>query len=65
MAEMSDATAQPRANLQYVCDMLDQLRRVAAPTGGPVLLYLLDMAKLEAAEQLKRETRDKPGSAET
>ena len=41
-----------RANLQYVRDMLEQLRVVSGAPEGSVLGYLMEMARLEAERQL-------------
>ncbi|KQT60434.1 MULTISPECIES: hypothetical protein [unclassified Aureimonas] len=43
----------PRDNLKYVSDMLEQLKVLSAGSGGPFLTYLLDMAKTEASERLR------------
>jgi hypothetical protein len=43
-----------RHNLRYVRDMLEQLAVVAGAEGGPFLVYLIDLAREEAAEKLRR-----------
>lgn len=60
---MPETRPDPRDNLKYVCDMIDQLRVIAAQSGGPFLAYLLDMAKAEANERL-RDPRYRPGSGQ-
>ena len=42
-----------KANLEYVCDMLVQLKVVASSSGGPLLVYLIDLAQNEAADRLQ------------
>lgn len=43
-----------RANLEYVRDMLEQLKVVSGAKSGAMLIYLLDLAKLEAEERIAR-----------
>ena len=49
---MAPDTQDTRANLQYVRDMLEQLRVVSGAPEGSVLGYLMEMARLEAERQL-------------
>lgn len=50
---MAEHGHDPADNLKYVSDMLEQLKVLAAASGGPFLCYLLDMAKTEANERLR------------
>ncbi|MBP0615400.1 hypothetical protein [Jiella mangrovi] len=43
-----------RANLEYVRDMLDQLKVVSGAKSSAMLVYFLDLAKLEVEDQLAR-----------
>ncbi|WP_167591610.1 hypothetical protein [Jiella endophytica] len=43
-----------RANLEYVRDMLEQLKVVSGAKSGAMLIYFLDLAKLEAEERIAR-----------
>jgi hypothetical protein len=49
---MAPDTQDSRANLQYVRDMLEQLRMVSGAPEGSVLSYLMEMARLEADRQI-------------
>lgn len=51
---MSETTSDGSHNLRYVRDMLEQLTVVAGGEGGPFLVYLIDLARHEAAEKLRR-----------
>ncbi len=51
---MSQLTTDGVDNLQYVYDMLEQLEIVASGSGGPFLVYLIDLARHEASEKLQR-----------
>ncbi|WP_157944554.1 hypothetical protein [Mangrovicella endophytica] len=41
--------------LQYVCDMLDQLKAMSGAAKGSILITLMDMAKLQAESELVAE----------
>lgn len=56
---MSHVPSNPQANLHYVRDMLEQLKVVSGTQGGPLLLYLIDMAKHEAMIEIQRHA-DRP-----
>ncbi|UIJ73639.1 hypothetical protein [Aurantimonas sp. HBX-1] len=49
---MASNSQDTRANLQYVRDMLEQLRVVSGAPDGSILAYLMEMARLEADRQL-------------
>jgi len=51
---MSNKADELRENLQYVSDMIEQLKVVSGLQNGAMLLHLLDMAKLEADQQIER-----------
>lgn len=51
---MAQMPVEPRHKLQYICDMLEQLRMLAPLQVGPMLPYFLDMARIEASEALVR-----------
>ncbi|MAU98297.1 MAG: hypothetical protein CMP81_20855 [Fulvimarina sp.] len=51
---MSSTTGEVRANLEYVRDMLEQLKVVSGVAPGDMLLYFLDMGKMEVEERLAR-----------
>lgn len=53
---MSEQDHSPGDSLKYVCDMIEQLKVVAGGSGGPFLIYLLDMASAEANERLRAMT---------
>jgi len=44
---MKEGDGSSRANLEYVRDMIEQLKVVSGAEKGAILLYFLDMAKLE------------------
>ena len=45
---MKEDDGDPRANLEYVRDMIEQLKVVSGAEKGAILLYFLDMAKAKA-----------------
>lgn len=47
---MGKLQSEPHQKLQYVCDMLQQLRAILPVQAGPLLPHLIDMARLEANE---------------
>lgn len=47
--------AERRENLQYVHDMLEQLKAISGAPRGSVLAILLDMARLEAETEMRRQ----------
>ncbi|MCB8837084.1 hypothetical protein [Aurantimonas sp. VKM B-3413] len=49
---MTTNAVERRKNLQYVRDMLEQLKVVSGAREGSMLGYLMDMARLEAEHQL-------------
>ena len=59
--DMPEPTPSPPPNLQYVSDMLGQLKVVAGTQGGPFLAYLLDLAAAEAGRLLAHQSAY-PGS---
>ena len=52
--DMPETKVAPQANLHYVSDMLLQLKVVAGEDGGPLLAYLLEMARAEAIGRVQR-----------
>ncbi|BDA84479.1 hypothetical protein Sa4125_20210 [Aureimonas sp. SA4125] len=53
MTAMTHGTNRESHNLRYVKDMLEQLKVVAQGGGSPFLVYLIDLARHEAAEKLR------------
>ncbi|MEX6507897.1 hypothetical protein [Jiella sp. M17.18] len=51
---MSLSSPERQKNLQYVRDMLEQLKVVSGAREGSMLFYLMDMARLETEHQLER-----------
>ncbi|MBC8131174.1 MAG: hypothetical protein H7Y08_12730 [Rhizobiaceae bacterium] len=51
---MQESPANPRAQLHYIRDMLEQLKAISTASGSPFLFYLIDMAHQEAAKELQR-----------
>ncbi|MCE7028232.1 hypothetical protein [Jiella avicenniae] len=51
---MKEDGSDPRANLEYVRDMIEQLKVVSGVEKGAILLYFLDMAKLETEAWIAR-----------
>ena len=51
---MAPSTSDGSHNLRYVRDMLEQLIVVASGEGGPFLVYLIELARHEAADKLRR-----------
>ena len=49
---MNTGTGESRETLEYIRDMLDQLKIVSGLRKGDLLLYLLDMARLEAEKRI-------------
>lgn len=49
---MSANPTDRRENLQYVRDMLEQLKVVSGAREGSILGYLMDMARLETEQQI-------------
>ncbi|KAB0681842.1 hypothetical protein [Aureimonas leprariae] len=47
---MGKLQGEPNQNLLYVRDMLEQLLTIVPNDAGPVLPYLIDMARLEASD---------------
>ncbi|ORE99009.1 hypothetical protein [Aurantimonas sp. 22II-16-19i] len=60
---MSSRTGEIRENLEYVRDMLEQLKVVSGVAQGDMLLYFLDMGKLEVDERLARLEESSGGKA--
>ncbi len=56
---MAPPNAELRQKLQYICDMLEQLRVIAPSQAGPLLPYLIDVARLEASETMMRQRQGK------
>lgn len=51
---MHEDNGDSRANLEYVRDMIEQLKVVSGVEKGAILLYFLDMAKLETEAWIAR-----------
>ena len=51
---MKEDDGDPRANLEYVRDMIEQLKVVSGAEKGAILLYFLDMAKAETESRITR-----------
>jgi hypothetical protein len=51
---MKEDDGDPRANLEYVRDMIEQLKVVSGAEKGAILLYFLDMAKAETEAWITR-----------
>ena len=49
---MGKPFGESQQRLQFVCDMLRQLRGMVPEQAGPLLPYLIDMARMEADEIL-------------
>lgn len=49
---MGKLHGEPRLMLQYVCDMLQQLRAIVPEQAGPMLPHFIEMARMEASDAI-------------
>jgi hypothetical protein len=56
VASQESSDSDPSRRIEYVGQMLRELREIAATADAFTLTYLIDMAILEAAEQVHRKS---------